>query len=137
AEERLGQLVADRYELQRVLGVGASGAVYEAVHRYTNRSVALKAMHPHLTAAPEAVERFLREARAAAAIGHRAIPQVLDAGTLDDGRPYLVTELLEGRSLQDAIRAGDLSFRDVARIGVELCDALAAAHDVQIVHRDV
>lgn len=137
AQGRIGQLVAERYELQRVLGVGASGAVYEALHRYTHRSVALKAMHPHLTAAPEAVQRFLREARAAAAIGHPAIPQVLDAGTLEDGRPYLVSELLEGRSLDEAIRSGSLSLDDVAAIGVQLCDALAAAHDVQIVHRDV
>ncbi|AKF11700.1 Serine/threonine protein kinase [Sandaracinus amylolyticus] len=137
AQGRVGQVVADRYELQRLLGVGASGAVYEAIHRYTDRSVALKAMHPHLTAAPEAVRRFLREARAAAAVGHPGIPQVLDAGTLEDGRPYIVNELLEGRSLDEAIRAKDLTLDDVTTIGVQLCDVLAAAHDVHIVHRDV
>jgi serine/threonine-protein kinase len=137
ARQRVGQIVADRYELQRVLGVGASGAVYEALHKYTQRSVALKVMHPHLAAAPDAVARFLREARAAAAIGHPGIPQVLDAGTVDDGRPYLVHELLEGRTLERVIAEGALSFDDVTRIGLRLLDALAAAHAVQIVHRDV
>lgn len=131
----VGQVLADRYELQRLLGVGASGAVYEALHRYTQRSVAVKVMHSHLTAAPENVSRFLREARAAASIGHPGISQVLDAGTMEDGRPYLVHELLEGRSLEAAI--GDLSMDDIVRIGVELLAALEAAHAVQIVHRDV
>ncbi|MDQ3037151.1 MAG: serine/threonine protein kinase [Myxococcota bacterium] len=135
AQGRVGQIVAERYELQRLLGVGASGAVYEALHRYTQRSVALKAMHPYLTAAPEAVSRFLREARAAASIGHPGIPQVLDAGTMEDGRPYLVHELLEGRTLHDAI--GELSLGDVVHVGLELLDALEAAHAMQIVHRDV
>jgi len=137
AQRRVGQIVAERYELQRLLGVGASGAVYEALHVFTNRSVAFKAMHPHLSSAPESVKRFLREARAAAAIGHRGIPEVLDAGTLEDGRPYIVHQLLEGRSLQGAIQAKDLSTDDVIRIGIDLLDALEAAHQRQIVHRDV
>ena len=135
--DRIGQIVADRYELQRVLGVGGAGTVYEALHRYTNRSVALKVMHPHLSGARDAVSRFLREARAAAAVGHPGIPQVLDAGPMEDGRPYIVHELLEGRTLESAIESGELTEADVTRIGLRLLDVLAAAHERGIVHRDV
>lgn len=137
ARRRVGQTVGERYELQRLLGSGSCGAVYEAWHRYTHKSVALKAMHPYLSAEPEAVSRFFREARAAAAIGHRGIPDVLDAGLLEDGRPYIVHELLEGRSLDSAIEAGALDAGEVRSIGVGLLDALAHAHDKGVVHRDV
>ncbi|ACY12920.1 serine/threonine protein kinase [Haliangium ochraceum DSM 14365] len=136
-----------RYQLERELGSGGMATVYRARDRELRREVALKVLFPHLSKRPEVVARFLREARAAAALDHANIVRVYDtgggAGSADDDDalsdpPYLVMELVEGRSLDGALREhGPFLGEIVAAIGMLLCDALAEAHRAGIVHRDV
>lgn len=137
AKRRIGEVLDARYELRGVLGVGMTGAVYEAWHRYLHRPVAVKVMHQQLLSDDNAVARFLREAKAVARVGHPAIVEVLDAGETADRWPYLVLELLRGRSLGAALAQGPLPYDDVIAIGLDLLDGLAAAHESGIVHRDI
>ncbi len=137
ADERIGQVIADRYRLQRKLGGGSMGDVYEAVHTFTRKHVAIKLLHPDVTTAPNAAGRFLREARAASDIGHPSIVDVLDAGQDSDGSFYLVLTLLEGEDLSHAILRGDLTQNEIVEITIQLLDGLEAAHSRGIVHRDV
>jgi hypothetical protein len=125
-------LVMGRYRLGRRLGAGGFGAVHEAVDERLNRWVAVKVLHAE-GAAPE---RVRREAVAAARLDHPGIVAVFDAGE-EDGARYLVSELVEGRTLAQLEQAGELSDRDVLRIGLALTDALEHAHERGVVHRDV
>ena len=131
-EVRDEDLVMGRYRLGRRLGAGGFGAVHEAVDERLNRWVAVKVMHAD-GAAPE---RARREAVAAARLDHPGIVGVFDAGE-EDGARYLVSELVEGRTLAQLEAAGELSDRDVLRIGLALTDALEHAHEHGVVHRDV
>src|SRR5687767_11250062 len=99
ALERVSTTIADKYALVRLIGRGGMGSVYEARHLVTQRRVAVKLMHPGEGWSPVAVERFVREARVAAAIGHPNIIEVLDAGTDRDETPYMVLTLLDGENL--------------------------------------
>ncbi len=137
ARRRIGEVLDGRYELCRLLGLGMTGAVYEARHRYTNRAVAVKVMHQQLVADGDAVLRFLREAKSVAKVGHPAIVEVMDAGETPDRWPYVVLELLHGESLGARLAGGALPFDDVVRIGLDLLAGLAAAHAAGIVHRDI
>ncbi|HEY6081302.1 MAG TPA: serine/threonine-protein kinase, partial [Polyangiaceae bacterium] len=134
----VGTTIDRRYYLKREIARGGAGAVFEAEHLYTKRSVALKLLLPERRTATEALARLLREARALSLSRHPGIVAALDAGETEDGIPYLVLELLEGRSL-----AGILAVRrrigpaEVAWLGAALCDALDAAHRQGIVHCDV
>jgi eukaryotic-like serine/threonine-protein kinase len=137
ARRRVGEVLDGRYELRELIGVGMSGAVYEALHRYTHRVVAVKIMHQQLVSDDEAVTRFLREAKAVAKIGHPAIVEVIDAGETQDRWPYVVLELLRGSSLGSLISEGPLAFDRVIEIGIDLLGGLGAAHGEGIVHRDI
>jgi serine/threonine-protein kinase len=137
ARRRIGDVLDARYELRGVLGMGMTGAVYEAWHLYLNRPVAVKVMHQQLVSDDNAVARFLREAKAVAKLGHPAIVEVLDAGETADRWPFVVLELLRGRSLGAALADGALPFDDVVALGIDLLSGLAAAHDAGIVHRDI
>jgi serine/threonine protein kinase len=140
ADFHVGDLVDGRYELRRDLGEGAAGRVFEAVHRFTGRSVALKLVAPDvpLKMRSELYARLGREARALASIRHPGVVDVLDGGFLKDGTPFLVMELLEGRTLEGLITTrGRVSVEDTVAVGLQLCLALDAAHAVGIVHRDV
>jgi serine/threonine-protein kinase len=130
-------VIAGKYKLQRLIGEGATGAVYAAVHQFTGRHVALKVLDTAAASHEGFAARFLQEARSAAEIGHPAVCDVLDAGQDSDGALYLALELLEGRTLDEAIEARDLRQDEVVRIGIELLEGLAAAHDRGIVHRDI
>ena len=127
-----GELVLGRYRLGRRLGAGGFGAVHEAVDELLDRRVAVKVIH----AGGETPERARREAVAAARLDHPGIVAVFDAGE-DDHARYLVSELVDGRTLAQLEAAGELSDRDVLRIGLALCDALEHAHERGVVHRDV
>jgi serine/threonine-protein kinase len=129
----------DRYLIERELGKGAFGTVFRARHTITGRSVALKLLHPHLAKDPEVVERFFREARAAASTQSPHIVDVLDAGVdALTKAPFLALELLDGVDLESHLAThGRLRFVDAARITEEICLGLDAAHRRGIVHRDL
>ncbi|MBK6684111.1 MAG: serine/threonine protein kinase [Deltaproteobacteria bacterium] len=135
---RVGTTVAEKYQVEKLLGAGGMGEVYQAEHVYTRRKVALKLVQASVARTMPAVEaRFFQEAQAAASVRHTAITEVLDAGREADGTLYLVFELLDGQDLEAAFTT--LSFRpaDLVRIGVRLLDALAATHASGILHRDI
>src|SRR5687767_8102583 len=120
----------DRYEVQGLLGVGGFGAVYRARHVHTDAQVALKVLKRQLTADPAIAERFLREAKAASAVGDERIVRVTDAGVLPDGQCFLTMELLQGSDLKDLLHAeGRLPPVRAALITAQVLDALAAAHE--------
>ncbi|MGW4083764.1 serine/threonine-protein kinase [Streptomyces sp. NPDC004822] len=135
-----GRLIAGRYRLLAKLGHGGMGTVWRAKDETVDREVAVKEprVPDHL---PEreranAYERMRREARAAARLDHPAVVNVHDVAVVD-GRPWIVMELVQGRSLGDALQEGTLGARDAARIGLEVLGALEAAHAAGILHRDV
>jgi len=138
AKRRIGEVIDGRYELKRLLGVGMTGAVYEAHHKYTHQRVAVKVMHQQLVSDDNAVARFLREAKSVAKIGHPAIVEVLDAGETQDRWPFVCLELLHGRSLGRVLVENDrISADEVITIGLDVLSGLSAAHSVGIVHRDM
>jgi serine/threonine protein kinase len=134
---RVGEVLAGKYHLERLLGSGGMGAVYEALHSFTQRRVAVKLMHPTIARSRIAAERFLREARAPGSIGHTGIVEVLDGGHADDGSLYLVMEVLHGETLAAALRKKRLHLQEIAAIVLELLDILEAAHEAGFVHRDI
>ncbi len=129
-------MIDGRYEVESTLGVGGMGVVLAARHKFTGAKVALKMLQPDLQLNQDAKERFLAEARTPSTIGHAGIVQVLDAGLTPEGELYLAMELLTGRTLRQALRAG-LAAETSRRILLELLDALGAAHARGIVHRDL
>ncbi|WP_344617744.1 protein kinase domain-containing protein [Dactylosporangium salmoneum] len=126
----------DRYELRSVIGRGGMADVWLAVDGRLGRPVAVKMLHNDGGADPSLPERFEREAHTAAQLSHPSIVAVYDFG-VDDGTPYLVMELVQGHSLADELAAGPLDPRRAVHIAEQVCDALAAAHDAGVVHRDV
>lgn len=137
ASARVGEVIADRFRLERLIGVGAMGAVYRAVHEWTQRKVAVKLLFDDSNPA-EAIERFFREARAATRIGHRNIVEVLDMGQHSDGTYYLAQELLEGETLRQRLdRLRKLSTTETFELLLPVMDALTAAHAAGVIHRDV
>jgi serine/threonine-protein kinase len=133
-----GSLLGGRYRLVRLLGRGGMGSVWEATQEDLRRKVAVKLLDPALAADPQQVERFRREALAAAALGHSNIIAVTDFQWSAGEPPFLVMELLAGESLGARIeREGPLPVPTVAFVAAQLLDALGAAHAAGIVHRDV
>jgi WD40 repeat protein/serine/threonine protein kinase len=131
----LGQL--GPYRVLRVLGSGGMGVVFEALDPQLRRSVALKAMRPILDGSDVARERFLREARAAAAIEHDHIVPIYHVGEEGDV-PFLAMPLLRGESLDDRLqREKTLPIAEILRIGKEAAEGLAAAHERGLIHRDI
>ncbi len=133
----VGTMVAGRYHLVRMLGDGGMGAVYKAADQVLRRFVAIKLLHPKTAQNPASVERFQREARAAAAIGHPNIIEVLDFGR-EHERPYMVMEYLRGRSLAQVISNEEaLPIDRACAIATHALAGLAAAHERGILHRDL
>jgi serine/threonine protein kinase len=136
----IGDILDGRYELRSDLGRGASGLVFEARHRFTDRRVALKVLAPDVPRGQliELRARLQREARALSAARHPGIVEVLDGGVTDDGTPYLVMEKLEGRSLEGLLAArGRITPEETVTLTIQLCEALAVAHRAGVVHRDL
>ncbi|HJL18918.1 MAG TPA: protein kinase [Sandaracinaceae bacterium LLY-WYZ-13_1] len=134
----LGRLLGGRYRVVRRLGRGGMGAVYEAEHELIGRRVALKLLHAEMASRRDVLQRFRNEARAAGAIGHPGIVQALDVGRTEDGAPFLVLELLEGRDLEAELAdRGALPVAEAVDLGVAVADAVSAAHALAIVHRDL
>src|SRR5262249_44804296 len=125
------------YRLLRVVGNGGMGIVLEAEDPHLGRRVALKVMKPALAGSGEARQRFLREARAAAAVQHDHLVTIHHVGE-ERGLPYLTMPFLEGQSLEQRLaRDKVLPVPEVLRIGREVAEGLAAAHARGLVHRDV
>jgi serine/threonine-protein kinase len=114
------------------------GAVYEVEHELTRHRRALKLLHAQMAQVPSVVERFLREASAAGRIGNPHIVETFDAGRLDSGEPYIVMELLQGKTLAELLEErGPLPLDRACEIVIQACDAVSAAHAAGIVHRDI
>ena len=124
------------YEVGGVLGRGGMGIVFRARHLRLNRPVALKMILTGPYAAPQEMERFLREAEAVAGLSHPNIVQVYDVGDVD-GRPYFTMELAEGGSLAQKLAGGPLPAPEAAALVATLAGAVQAAHDKGILHRDL
>ncbi len=132
-----GVVVCDRYRIVRVVGEGGMGVVFEAEHTGVGRKVALKALRADVVATPEAVLRFQREARAAAAIGHDNIIEVMDFG-VHEGVPFMVMEMLAGEALDQRLaHEGKLPLPLVVHILTQVLSAVGAAHKAGIIHRDM
>ena len=138
SEIPIGSIVADRYRIVAELGRGGMAVVYEAEHTEIGKRVAVKVLDPALSKNATVIERFHREARAAASVDSANICEVFDVGRLADGRPLLIMELLEGESLYDRMtRIPQFDLHDVVRIFAQVGRGLARAHDAGIVHRDL
>jgi eukaryotic-like serine/threonine-protein kinase len=128
----------DRYVIETLLGAGGFGSVYRARHTRTKAHVALKLLKPELVADSTTLERFLREASTAAAIGSDHIVRVLDAEVTADGQAFIAMELLDGDDLKViARREGPLHPARVVQVCLQVLQGLAAAHEKGIVHRDM
>jgi serine/threonine protein kinase len=128
----VGSLVLNRFLIERRIGSGGFGVVYEAWDGRLERPVAVKAIEQR----GEAGRRVLREAQAAARLNHPGIVTLYEMGE-EDGNALLVTELVEGSTLARLAHAGELSDREVGEIGADLCEALDHAHSRGVVHRDI
>ncbi len=137
SEQLVGTLIDKRYVLKREIGRGGICAVYAAEHRYTRRMYALKALLPEYRKHQEARARLLAEARMLGAVHHPNVVEVIDAG-MDDGAPFVVMERLRAKSVEALLLArGKLTVHDALVIGRFAALALAAAHRVRVIHRDV
>ena len=135
---RIGEILAGKYRVERVLGMGGMGVVVEAVHIELDQRVALKFMLPEAAANEAAVERFSREARASAKLQSDNIVHVTDVGTLASGEPFMVMEYLEGEDLGQILQAhGPLGVGDAIDYVLQACAGLAEAHAAGIIHRDL
>src|SRR3954468_22851913 len=133
----LDEVIADRYELEELVGTGGMSSVYKARDRLLERNVALKVLHPQYSDDAEYVERFRREARSVAQLSHPHIVTVIDRGE-DGGQQFIVFEFIDGENLKQLIgRIGPLPVRRAVELALEIADALAFAHDHGLVHRDV
>ena len=133
-----GTVMDDRYEIGNVIGSGGMGVVYRATQRAMERDVAIKVLHPQFAHDPRAVKRFFREAQASSRLVHPNVVTVYDFGRARSSHLYMVMELLEGWTLGDLIyHRAPLSPATVVSLGVQVCDALEAAHKRRIVHRDL
>lgn len=134
----VGRTLFGTLRVLRPLGAGGMGTVYEVEHLSWARRCALKVLHPALASDAQAVARLLREGTIGQRIQSPRVAQTFGAGQLEDGRVYLLMELLEGRSLRERLReSGPLPATEVARLGAQIGEGLAAAHAVGVVHRDL
>ncbi|MEJ7730082.1 MAG: protein kinase [Polyangiaceae bacterium] len=134
----VGFVLSGKYRITREIGRGGMAAVYEAENIDIGKRVAIKVLAQELTASAVVVERFLREARAAAAIRSPYICDVYDSGRLEDGRPFLVLELLEGESLYERMtKVRHMDAESTLSIISQTCRGLTKAHAASIVHRDL
>lgn len=136
-QELIGQIIADKYKVDKMLGEGGMAQVFKAIHLGIDKPVVIKVMHggPGMQ---NAVKRFELECKTTARINHPNVVSVLDNGVLDRKRPYLVMEFIKGESLRDKLtNDGSMSLTSVATIMIQICSGLQEAHNEGIVHRDL
>jgi hypothetical protein len=134
----IGRVFDQRYELRSVLGNGGMGTVYRGWQLSVDREVAIKVIHSKLASIRSVAKRFLREARLSSRLSEASIVQVYDFGHTEDGILYIVMELLRGDPLARMLETRrPIEVRRITRIGIQICEALEAAHAIGIVHRDL
>jgi serine/threonine protein kinase len=131
-------MIADKYRLDRLLGRGGMGAVYAGTHVDLDRPCAIKLLLSDFTSDADALERFRREARAAARLNHPNVADTYDYGVLTDGGAYIIMELVEGQTLREYMdAAGPIPISEAAEIARQVADGIDIAHRSGIVHRDL
>ena len=139
---RPGEVVGEKYVVERVIGSGGMGTVVSANDTLLNRRVAIKFLLPEVSERPAAMGRFLREARATAGLQSEHVVRVIDAGTRASGTPYIVMEYLDGRDLGEYLRAqyrgtNGMPVSEAIDLVLQAGEAIAEAHSIGIVHRDL
>lgn len=137
AAKHVGTIVDEKYDICQLIAVGGVGAVYRARHRFTGRQVALKLLKDQFSRDRAMAERFLREAKSAAEIGHPSIIDVVDAGVDEAVGVYVAFELLEGVDLSAALKSKTLTIGQILDVADAVLDALEAAHRAGVIHRDI
>jgi len=135
-----GELIDGRYQLEQLIAAGGMASIYVGIDTRLDRQVAVKIMHPHLANDEEFVNRFIREAKAAAALSHPNIVAIQDQGWNEGGSPavFIVMEYIDGFTLRELLHeGGPLSSEDLLRYMIPIVSALAEAHKRGIVHRDI
>ena len=133
-----GELLAGKYRIERLIGEGGMGIVLAARHEGLNTNVAIKLLREQALGHSDVVGRFMREARAAVSLRSEHVARVFDVGTLEDGRPFIVMERLEGKDLGDVIeQEPPLAVPVAVDYVMQACEAIAEAHAVGIIHRDL
>ena len=133
----IGDVLAGKYRVDSVLGVGGMGVVVAATHVQLEQKVALKFLLPGALQSKEAVERFLREAKAAVRLKSEHVAKVTDVGTLESGAPYMVMEFLQGADLSRIVQETPLAIDEAVSFILQACEPIAEAHSIGIVHRDI
>jgi eukaryotic-like serine/threonine-protein kinase len=136
-ESLVGTTLSGRYLIERLIGEGGMGAVYQAEHTHMRKRLAVKVLHAEMSRMSEVVARFEREAMAAAHIDHPNVAAATDFGKLEDGSFFLVLEYVEGKSLRELIAKGPIDVLRSLRVMRQVASALSRAHGLGIVHRDL
>jgi serine/threonine-protein kinase len=141
AQERVGSVLQERYQLERLIGRGAMADVYQAVDHRAGAGpvhVAIKILRQSLAREPEALRRFEREAKVQGMIRHRNVAQLLGSGATDRGEPFLVVELMRGKSLRTVLKGeGRVMPARAASYAWQALQGLAAVHAIPVLHRDL
>jgi eukaryotic-like serine/threonine-protein kinase len=137
AAVQIGTIVAGKYRIERVIGEGGMGIIVAATHLILEQQVAIKFLHSDAIGNPEAIARLAREARAVVKLKSEHVARTFDVGTLDNGSPYIVMELLVGADLAGLIRQGPLTVQAASLYVLQALEAIAEAHAASIVHRDL
>ncbi|HVY48056.1 MAG TPA: protein kinase [Minicystis sp.] len=136
-DPRISTTVGGSYVIEKALGVGGMATVYKAHHRLVERPCAIKILNPQFSSDPTLRERFRREARHAQRLAHPNIIEIYGQGDTEDGVPFLVMELLVGKSLAEEIERGKMRLERMLPVSIEMTRALARAHDFEVIHRDL
>ena len=133
----IGQILAEKYRVERVLGVGGMGAVVAARHLELDELRAVKVLLPRAREDADAVERFMREARAAVRLKNEHVVRIYDVGRLSGGEPFMVMEYLQGQDLKQMLESGPLPYPQAVGFLLQALEALAEAHAAGMIHRDL
>jgi serine/threonine protein kinase len=134
----IGKLIQDRYRIESLIAKGSMGVIYRATQELIGREVAIKVMHNYLVSDDESLKRYHKEAKAASRLNHPNITTIYDFGVLSSGQPYIVMDLLAGKTLADYLKdRHQLTLNQTLMVFQQVCLALAEAHKCGIVHRDI